>query len=78
MRVEGVVGKRTAVLAQGPLLTISIGDEHKDALRQHLFCRGFQEIDVDDIELFVDPFTDDRDGGAVGFLGHLRRRSFCN
>jgi len=64
-----------AVLAQGPLLTSSVGDEHKDAFRQH---RGFQEIDVDDIEFFVDPFMDDRDGGAVGFLGHLRRYPFCD
>jgi hypothetical protein len=40
MRVEGVVAERTAVLAQGPLLTISVVDEHKDALRSTCFAAG--------------------------------------
>jgi len=70
--MEGVVAESVPVLPQGSLLAIAMDDEHMDAVGQDTLRLVLRAIDVDDVELPVDPPLNDRHRRTAGDLGQLR------
>jgi hypothetical protein len=71
---EDVVVEGPPVLAQRPLLTRAMGDEHVDSFRQVLPGFGFKQIGVDDVEVLVDAFARDGERLVLGFIRYLSPR----
>ena len=69
---ERVIAKRAAILPEGPLIALTMGDEHIDALTELGLGFRLEEVGIDDIEVFVDAFADQGDGFVLRLLLHLR------